>query len=123
MVINTIADLVFAAYAGEHGDAIANGGRYDAIGKVFGRARPATGFDADLTVLMRLSTREFPDTARIFAPFADDDSLRQFINRLRSEGHIVIAGLRHQTETATQMQCSHEIIMSASGWLVKPVQN
>ncbi len=115
--------LVFAAYAGEHGDAIANGGRYDAIGKAFGRARPATGFDADLTVLMRLSTRKFQAVDRIFAPYADNDSLLQFINQLRSEGHVVIAGLQGQTESAADMHCSHEITMSESGWQLRPVKN
>ena len=35
--------IVFAAYAPGHGRALANGGRYDDVGAVFGRARPATG--------------------------------------------------------------------------------
>ncbi len=36
--------VVFAAYAGGRPEAIARGGRYDEVGKAFGRARPATGF-------------------------------------------------------------------------------
>ncbi|MEK9712929.1 MAG: ATP phosphoribosyltransferase regulatory subunit, partial [Thalassolituus sp.] len=43
--------LVFAAYVPGYGDAVAQGGRYDETGAVFGRARPATGFSADLKVL------------------------------------------------------------------------
>jgi ATP phosphoribosyltransferase regulatory subunit len=35
---------VFAAFAPGYGNPIASGGRYDHIGEVFGRARPATGF-------------------------------------------------------------------------------
>jgi ATP phosphoribosyltransferase regulatory subunit len=33
---------------------IGNGGRYDGIGKAFGRARPATGFTLDLRQLAGL---------------------------------------------------------------------
>ncbi len=43
---------VFAAFIATHGREIARGGRYDDIGKIFGRARPATGFSADLKTLI-----------------------------------------------------------------------
>ena len=44
--------LVFAAYADGYPDAVARGGRYDDIGRAFGRARPATGFSLDLRELL-----------------------------------------------------------------------
>ncbi|HQT01072.1 MAG: ATP phosphoribosyltransferase regulatory subunit [Hydrogenophilales bacterium 16-64-46] len=43
--------VVFAAYTAGRSSAIAQGGRYDEVGKVFGRARPATGFSLDLREL------------------------------------------------------------------------
>lgn len=43
--------VVFAAYTAGRSRAIAQGGRYDEVGKVFGRARPATGFSLDLREL------------------------------------------------------------------------
>lgn len=46
--------VVFAAYAGGRSRALALGGRYDEVGKVFGRARPATGFSLDLRELLEL---------------------------------------------------------------------
>lgn len=46
--------LVFSVYAEGGSDAIANGGRYDEVGRAFGRARPATGFSIDLKELVRL---------------------------------------------------------------------
>ncbi|MCH8264753.1 MAG: ATP phosphoribosyltransferase regulatory subunit, partial [Proteobacteria bacterium] len=49
--------IVFAAYTPEYGRAVAKGGRYDHIGEVFGRARPASGFDSDLKTLAKLSTK------------------------------------------------------------------
>lgn len=45
--------VVFAAYAGGRSHAVAQGGRYDEVGRVFGRARPATGFSMDLRELVR----------------------------------------------------------------------
>lgn len=47
--------IVFSAYAEDHGQALARGGRYDDIGGAFGRGRPATGFDLDLKVLADLA--------------------------------------------------------------------
>jgi ATP phosphoribosyltransferase regulatory subunit len=44
--------VVFAAYTGGRSRAIALGGRYDEVGKDFGRARPATGFSLDLRELV-----------------------------------------------------------------------
>jgi len=44
--------VVFAAYTGGRSRAIAQGGRYDEVGRVFGRARPATGFSLDLRELV-----------------------------------------------------------------------
>ena len=43
--------VVFDAYCGGVSGAVARGGRYDEVGKAFGRARPATGFSIDLRSL------------------------------------------------------------------------
>jgi ATP phosphoribosyltransferase regulatory subunit len=43
--------VVFDAYCDGVGGAVARGGRYDEVGKAFGRARPATGFSIDLRSL------------------------------------------------------------------------
>jgi ATP phosphoribosyltransferase regulatory subunit len=40
--------VVFDAYCEGVSGAVARGGRYDEVGKAFGRARPATGFSIDL---------------------------------------------------------------------------
>ena len=51
--------VVFDAYCGGGNGAasfpIARGGRYDEVGKAFGRARPATGFSIDLRALASVS--------------------------------------------------------------------
>jgi ATP phosphoribosyltransferase regulatory subunit len=43
--------VVFDAYCDGVAGAVARGGRYDEVGKAFGRARPATGFSIDLRTL------------------------------------------------------------------------
>ena len=43
--------VVFDAYCDGVSGAVARGGRYDEVGKAFGRARPATGFSIDLRSL------------------------------------------------------------------------
>jgi len=56
--------VVFDAYCdGASGAAsfpVARGGRYDEVGKAFGRARPATGFSIDLRSLVAASHRKNP---------------------------------------------------------------
>ena len=43
--------VVFDAYCEGVAGAVARGGRYDEVGRAFGRARPATGFSIDLRSL------------------------------------------------------------------------
>lgn len=57
------------------GKEIARGGRYDNIGQIFGNARPATGFSADLKVLAALtkSQCDTDDVVKVLAPIAAGD--------------------------------------------------
>jgi ATP phosphoribosyltransferase regulatory subunit len=52
--------VVFSAFVSGYGQAIARGGRYDGIGRAFGRDRAATGFGADLRQWLRVSTASVP---------------------------------------------------------------
>ncbi|MDD3650313.1 ATP phosphoribosyltransferase regulatory subunit [Immundisolibacter sp.] len=79
--------LVFAAYGAGFGQAMAWGGRYDGVGGVFGRARPATGFSADLKRL--LGTPPAPPLP-VLAPWSSDPELTALIERLRADGRAVI---------------------------------
>ena len=78
----------FAAYAAGWPVALARGGRYDDVGRAFGRARPATGFSIDLRELARL--HEGAPTPAILAPAVDDDKLRAFVEGLRAGGAVVV---------------------------------
>jgi ATP phosphoribosyltransferase regulatory subunit len=48
---------IFSVFTAGEPTAIGNGGRYDGIGKAFGRARPATGFTLDLRQLAGILAR------------------------------------------------------------------
>ena len=110
--------VIFSAYVADHGEAIANGGRYDGLGAVFGRARAATGVDADLKTLLKLSRREFPVGGKIFAPAGTDAALLQTIERLRGEGRRVIQAFSGQTETAAESGCNEQLVKDGSVWKV-----
>jgi ATP phosphoribosyltransferase regulatory subunit len=113
--------VVFAAYVSSYGEAIANGGRYDDIGEVFGRARAATGFDADLKILLAQGNKAFTASKRIFAPADDDQALVDVINTLRQEGQQVISAFTGQKETPAEMGCDHQLENTSDGWQVKPL--
>lgn len=80
----------FAAY-GDAPGAVLRGGRYDDIGRAFGRARPATGFSIDLRELTRGNGR--PQAAAILAPPDDDAELAALVAQLRERGEVVIRQL------------------------------
>ena len=114
--------IVFAAYIPEHGRAVAKGGRYDHIGEVFGRARPASGFDSDLKVLAKLSTKEVTQKAGIVAPNLNDEGLRETISKLREQGEIVIVNLADQpldNNDQQEMNCDRQLVNKGGAWVVE----
>lgn len=114
--------VVFAAFAEGYGREVARGGRYDEIGKAFGRARPATGFSADLKVLTRLAGgHESANAKTIFAPADECAELQESIERLRREGRVVIRELAGQTADAAGMGCEYELRKLKLGWEIVPV--
>ena len=114
---------VFAAFVPAIGREIARGGRYDNIGAVFGQARPATGFSADLKMLAVLGkpTAGETQTTRIFAPCDYDVELNHKISGLRSEGQIVIQQLPGQIGTANEMGCTAILALENQRWTIKPL--
>lgn len=104
--------MVFAAYhVGSH-DAIALGGRYDDVGKSFGRARAATGFSMDLRQLHPLLSPQ-KQPMGILAPHSDDPALRAEIVRLRSLGHVVVVDLLGDQSLRAELNCDRELVLQA----------
>jgi ATP phosphoribosyltransferase regulatory subunit len=111
--------LVFAAYVPGFGQEIARGGRYDSIGRVFGRARPATGFSSDLKTLLTLSARP-PQMAEqaIYAPAVDDPELDYKIAELRRRHERVIRALPGIADELSMLGCNRKLIKQNTGWTV-----
>ena len=82
--------LVFAVYLEGRGSAVAKGGRYDNIGAVFGRDRPATGFAIDLKALVDDAQQSEPADVPVIAPQSDDAELRTAVTALRAAGRTVV---------------------------------
>src|SRR6185369_14778997 len=112
---NYESGLVFAAFTPGSPDAIARGGRYDEVGASFGRARPATGFTMDLRQLAGL-VKGNARRAAILAPCSDDETLRELVTRLRSQGETVIVAL--PGHDAAELDCERRIEMKEGKWHV-----
>lgn len=109
--------MVFAAYhAGSH-DAIALGGRYDDLGKSFGRARAATGFSMDLRQLYRLLPAATEEMG-ISAPYAKDASLMTAIGTLRAAGEVVVVDLPGSATCPDELQCDRNLVLLDGVWQV-----
>ena len=117
--------IVFAAYKAGVGQSIAQGGRYDNIGRFFGRARPATGFSADLRSLIKLGTASGAQKSGIFAPAESDpvlqQALHQKITALRKEGERVVPQLPGQAGGVRDLDCDRQIVMRDGRWVVEAV--
>jgi ATP phosphoribosyltransferase regulatory subunit len=109
--------IVFAAYhAGSH-DAIALGGRYDDLGKSFGRARAATGFSMDLRQLYSLLPAQVLKPG-IRAPHLHDAALHAKIAALRVAGETVVVDLLGKADCFAELQCDREMVLRDAVWQV-----
>jgi ATP phosphoribosyltransferase regulatory subunit len=113
--------MVFAAYhAGSH-DAIAVGGRYDDVGKSFGRARPATGFSMDLRQLHGLLSKQAMPMG-IMAPHKNDAALDAAIAQLRGQGQAVVVDLLGSPAHRAELNCDHELVLRNGAWVVEEIK-
>jgi ATP phosphoribosyltransferase regulatory subunit len=105
---------VFAVYHPQHGSALAQGGRYDGVGEVFGRGRPATGFDMNLKQLM---TNSVASPSGYFVPYsasASRDGLASAVQALRAKGHRVVVAV---TETESMpLGCEGILVQDHGNW-------
>jgi ATP phosphoribosyltransferase regulatory subunit len=107
----------FAVYAQGAPDALVRGGRYDAVGSVFGRKRPAVGFSLDIKALA-LAARPPVLRAAIRAPWGEDAALRQSIAQLRAAGETVVCVLPGHESDVDEFQCDRELVLRDAAWCV-----
>jgi len=110
----------FAAYGAGSSDALARGGRYDEVGAIFGRNRPAVGFSLDLKTLAEASAAAPVPTA-IRAPWGEDAELRAAVRKLREAGETVLAVLPgHEPETSA-FECDRELVSVGGRWALRAI--
>ena len=110
--------ITFAAYVEQLPNAIARGGRYDNVGRAFGRARPATGFSIELRALAGLCDGAEPLPA-IRAPWSDDAALIETVAALRAAGEIVIQVLPGHEQEQQEFACDRELVLEHGRWGVR----
>ena len=110
----------FAVYAKGAPDALLRGGRYDAVGSVFGRERPAVGFSLDIKALVGVVSGP-PLRAAIRAPWGEDKGLRGAIAKLRSAGETVVCVLPGHESEIDEFHCDRVLVAQGSEWHLVPV--
>ncbi len=110
--------VVFAAYAQGWRNALARGGRYDEVGKAFGRARPATGFSMDLRELASARPNSGGKPG-VLAPYKPRDAaLQERVAQLRARGDVVIVDLPGHARTRGELGCDRRLTHRAGHWVV-----
>jgi ATP phosphoribosyltransferase regulatory subunit len=105
-----LTGLVFAAFAPGYGNPIASGGRYDHIGEVFGRARPATGFAVDITAISKLGLLTKVGVPAIAVIETGDVQQWEAIQSLRHQGQRIIS-VSTDTNLA-ELGCDRQLLLS-----------
>jgi len=108
----------FAIYTPGASDALVRGGRYDEVGAVFGRNRPAAGFSLDVKELVGVVAKR-PLKAAIRAPWGMDAALRAAIAQLRRQGETVVCVLPGHESEVDEFHCDRELAQQGGQWSVR----
>jgi ATP phosphoribosyltransferase regulatory subunit len=107
----------FALYGAGWSDALVRGGRYDEVGAVFGRNRPAVGFSLDLKAVTEVA--HVPASGPgILAPWGEDQELRLAVRRLREAGDMVVFALPGHPPEGQTVVCDRELVSVDGRWAV-----
>lgn len=105
----------FAVFAAGCSDALARGGRYDEVGAVFGRRRPAVGFSLDVKAVATLVPPP-PLAAAVRAPWSDDAQLRAAVRALRRSGETVLCSLPGHAHETQEFSFDRELVAIDNRW-------
>jgi len=111
----------FSVFVPESSDALVRGGRYDEVGAVFGRKRPAVGFSLDIKALVGLLPHPHPQAA-IRALWRDDAQLSAIIAQLRAQGHTVVCMLPGHDSEVDEFECDRELVEISGDWTIRPLR-
>ena len=112
---NYHSGLLFAAYRDDESEAIARGGRYDGLGRYFGRERPAVGFSLDLKNFLELLPQHI-EKSGICVKAEDLPQIAEMVNQLREQGEMVI--IDYLNEGAAKLNCNRTLHLRDNQWQV-----
>lgn len=116
--------LIFSAFCEGCPNPVLRGGRYDDVGLVYGRARPATGFSVDLRELVSLSAINHQPLSAIRAPWGTQVKLLSAISKLRAQGEVVVQSLPDTEGEEEEFICDRVLVADEKGeWKVVPSRN
>jgi len=111
----------FAVYAQGASDALVRGGRYDEVGAVFGRNRPAVGFSLlDVKQLVSVVSPR-PLRAAIRAPWGETDDVHAAIAAMRQQGETVVCMLPGHGSEVDEFHCDRELVHMGGRWVVRAI--
>ncbi|MBO9651786.1 MAG: ATP phosphoribosyltransferase regulatory subunit [Variovorax sp.] len=110
----------FGVYTSGASDALVRGGRYDEVGAVFGRNRPAVGFSLDVRELVGVLPAQ-PLRAAIRAPWSDAEALNKTIAALRGQGETVVCVLPGHDSEIDEFHCDRELVELDGQWRVQAI--
>ena len=110
----------FAIYAEGASDALVRGGRYDEVGAVFGRNRPAVGFSLDLKQVVGVVPMRALKPA-IRAPWGEAEDVGAAISALRRRGETVVCVLPGHESEVDEFRCDRELVLAAGKWTVQAI--
>ncbi|MEI8325481.1 MAG: ATP phosphoribosyltransferase regulatory subunit [Betaproteobacteria bacterium] len=108
----------FSIYAHGASDALVRGGRYDEVGAVFGRKRPAAGFSLDVKALVGAAAPR-ATRAAIRTSWAPNDDWREAVAKLRERGETVVCVMPGHESEADEFHCDRELALASGQWLVQ----
>jgi len=108
----------FSLYGAAANAALARGGRYDEVGAVFGRNRPAVGFSLDVKALAQAAAPQAA-VAAIRAPWGENSALRAAVRQLRERGEIVVFALPGHGHEAQEFACDRELVEANGEWQLR----
>ncbi len=108
----------FAVFVDGSSDAVLRGGRYDEVGAVFGRNRPAVGFSLDVKLIAGLLPAQ-QLVAAIRAPWSDEPALRAAVRHLREQGDTVVCMLPGHEHGGEAIECDRELVGIDGRWAVR----
>ena len=117
--------VVFSAFAEVRGAVrrIANGGRYDNVGKAFGQSRAATGFSADLKTLARISHSVPAEKFSVYAPISNEPGFWDAVAELREDAVRVILGQDSDNVSVAAEECQQQLHYLDGRWQLQPLSS